>query len=57
MVVHWDAEAKAQELGLSGELAAMRNAARPADEAGLAESVISITLVAGVGFVGQLSHI
>ena len=50
VVVNWDAEAKAHELELRGELVAMLNAARPADEAGLAESVSSLKLVAGAGF-------
>ena len=50
VVVNWDEKAKAHKLELRGELVAIRNAARPADEAGLAESDISLNLVAGVGF-------
>ena len=50
VVVNWDAEAKVRELELRGELLAKLNAARPADEAGLAESESSLNLVAGAGF-------
>jgi len=48
--VDWDPEAKVHHLELRGKLLKMLNAARPAEEAGLAESESSLKLVAGAGF-------
>ena len=48
--VDWDADEKVHHLELRGKLLQIINAARPADEAGLAESESSLKLVAGVGF-------
>lgn len=47
-MVGWDAEAKVHHLELRGKPLQMLNAARPAEEAGLAESESSLKLVAGV---------
>jgi hypothetical protein len=46
----WDADEKVHHLELRGKLLEIINAARPADEAGLAESVSSLNLVAGARF-------
>jgi site-specific DNA recombinase len=48
--VDWDADEKVHYLELRGKLLEIINAARPAGEAGLAESESSLKLVAGVGF-------
>ena len=48
--VDWEAEAKVHHLEQRGKLLEIKNAARPADKAGLAESESSLKLVAGVGF-------
>ncbi|MEP3440993.1 MAG: hypothetical protein ABJN72_05900 [Sulfitobacter sp.] len=45
--VDWDAEAKVHHLELRGKLLQILNAARPAEEAGLAESESSLKLIAG----------
>ena len=48
--VDWDTDEKVHHLELRGKLLQIINAARPADEAGLAERESSLKLVAGVGF-------